>query len=40
MNKKHYSAPTLEATLISQSDILLQSDVLIDGSDLFGENND
>ena len=40
MNKKHYSAPTLEATLISQSDILAQSDVLIDGSDLFADSED
>ena len=40
MNKKQYTAPTLDATLISQSDILAQSDVLIDGSDLFAENND
>ena len=40
MNKKIYTAPTIEATLLTKSDILAQSDVLIDGSELFASDND
>ena len=36
---KKYLAPTLEATPISSKDILAGSDVLINGEDLFGEQN-
>ena len=40
MNKKIYTAPTIEATLMTEGDILAQSDVLIDGSELFASDND
>lgn len=36
---KKYTAPTITATPISDKDILAGSDVLINGEDLFGENN-
>lgn len=34
--KKNYISPELEALKLTKEDILSQSDVLIDGSDLFG----
>ena len=37
--KKNYKAPEVNMTVIANSDILAGSDVLIDGSDLFGEEN-
>ena len=38
MNMKNkYTSPILNITLISEKDILLVSDVLIDGSQLFEE---
>ena len=40
MNKKIYTAPTIEATLLTKSDILAQSDVLIDGSDFFASEEE
>ena len=40
MNKKIYATPTLETTLLTNSDILAQSDLLIDGSELFASDND
>ena len=36
---KKYQAPTLETTAITNADILAGSDVLINGEDLFGEQN-
>ncbi len=33
---KEYLTPAIEVTLLSRQDILSASDVLIDGSDLFG----
>ena len=33
---KKYTAPVFEVTALTQQDILNGSDVLIDGSDLFG----
>lgn len=36
---KKYTAPTLEAVLITDKDILAGSDVLINGEELFGDNN-
>lgn len=33
---KKYTAPMLEIAILTNSDILNGSDVLIDGSDLFG----
>ena len=36
---KKYITPTLDATTITSKDILAGSDVLIDGKDLFGEEN-
>ncbi len=38
MCKKIYSRPEIDTVVISQADILLSSDVLIDGSDLFGKD--
>ena len=38
--KKNYTSPELNMTVITNSDILNQSDVLIDGSDLFGDTNE
>ena len=35
---KKYTTPAIETTALTKSDILAQSDVLIDGSDLFGDN--
>ena len=34
--KKKYTSPDLELTSLSREDILNGSDVLVDGSDLFG----
>lgn len=39
MNKKEYVSPKLQTHLISLGDILAGSDVLINGADLFGEEN-
>ena len=36
---KKYNAPQFEVTLLTSQDILNGSDVLIDGSDLFGTEN-
>lgn len=36
---KKYTSPTIVLTSVSAEDILTGSDVLIDGSDLFGEEN-
>ena len=36
---KKYNAPQLEITVLTSQDILNGSDVLIDGSDLFGTGN-
>ena len=35
--KKNYTAPEFNLTALTSADILNGSDVLIDGSDLFGE---
>lgn len=37
MDKKKYTCPEMQTCLVTQADILASSDVLIDGSDLFGE---
>ncbi len=39
MAEKNYETPTLSITKISEKDILSGSDVLIDGSGLFDEQN-
>ena len=36
---KKYVTPTLDTIVFSGKDILAQSEVLIDGTDLFGEQN-
>jgi hypothetical protein len=36
---KKYTAPVFEVTALTQQDILNGSDVLIDGSELFGTEN-
>ena len=36
---KKYLTPSLESTTVSKKDILAESDVLINGEDLFGEQN-
>lgn len=38
MEKKQYTCPELHTLAMSEKDILSGSDVLIDGSDLFGED--
>ena len=35
--KKNYKSPEINLTALTDADILNGSDVLIDGSDLFGE---
>lgn len=37
VNKKKYLSPQVETVLLTIEDILNGSDVLIDGSELFGE---
>lgn len=39
MQMKKYNAPQLEITVLTVQDILNGSDVLIDGSELFGTEN-
>ncbi len=38
--KKNYTKPVLEMTAVTKSDILTGSEVFIDGSELFGTNDD
>ena len=36
---KKYVSPSLETTVLTSADILAESDVLINGEDLFGAQN-
>ncbi len=40
MKKNYYTSPKIEAVKLSTEDILNGSDVLVDGSDLFGPQDD
>ena len=37
MKKEIYTSPVVELMVVSEKDMLLQSDVIIDGSGLFAE---